>query len=43
MPKAAIERGFALRVVSLEMLANSLVNHCNPERIAREEKVHLQL
>jgi two-component system chemotaxis response regulator CheB len=43
MPKAAIERGFALRVVPLEMLANSLVNHCNPERIAREEKVHLQL
>src|ERR1041385_3127635 len=35
MPKAAIERGFALRVVPLEMLANSLVNHCNPEKIAR--------
>jgi two-component system chemotaxis response regulator CheB len=43
MPKAAIERGFALRVVPLELLANALVNHCNPERIAKEEKVHLQL
>jgi chemotaxis response regulator CheB len=43
MPKAAIERGFALRVVPLELLANALVNHCSPERIAKEEKVHLQL
>jgi len=43
MPKAAIERGFATRVVPLELLANALVNHCNPDRIAREEKVHLHL
>lgn len=43
MPKAAIERGFAVRVVALDLLANALVNHCNPERIARDEKVHLQL
>jgi two-component system, chemotaxis family, protein-glutamate methylesterase/glutaminase len=43
MPKAAIERGFATRVVPLELLPNALVNHCSPERIAREEKVHLQL
>ncbi|HEX5433319.1 MAG TPA: chemotaxis response regulator protein-glutamate methylesterase [Candidatus Angelobacter sp.] len=43
MPKAAIERGFAQRVMPLELLANALVNHCNPERIARDEKVHLQL
>lgn len=43
MPKAAIERGFALRVVSLEMMANALINHCNPERSTKEERVHLQL
>jgi chemotaxis response regulator CheB len=43
MPKAAIERGFALRVVSLEMMANALVSHCNPERSTKEERVHLQL
>lgn len=43
MPKAAIERGFAQRVMPLELLANALVNHCNPDRIARDEKVHLQL
>jgi two-component system chemotaxis response regulator CheB len=43
MPKAAIERGFASRVVSLEMMANALINHCSPERIAKEEKLHLQL
>jgi two-component system chemotaxis response regulator CheB len=43
MPKAAIERGFAMRVVSLEMMANALVNHCNPERSTKEERVHLQL
>ncbi len=43
MPKAAIERGFAMRVVPLELLANALINQCNPERIAKEERVHLQL
>ena len=41
MPKAAIERGFAMRVVPLEMLANTLVAQCSPERIAKEaEEVH---
>jgi two-component system chemotaxis response regulator CheB len=43
MPKAAIERGFALRVVSLELMANALINHCSPERNTKEETVHLQL
>jgi two-component system, chemotaxis family, protein-glutamate methylesterase/glutaminase len=43
MPKAAIERGHAMRVVPLEMLAMALVNQCNPDRIARENKVHLEL
>lgn len=42
MPKAAIERGFAMRAVPLELMANALVNQCNPDKIAREEKVHLQ-
>jgi two-component system, chemotaxis family, protein-glutamate methylesterase/glutaminase len=36
MPKAAIERGFAMRVVPLDMLAGMLVNQCNPDRVARE-------
>jgi two-component system chemotaxis response regulator CheB len=35
MPKAAIERGFAMRVVPLEMLANTLVHQSNPDRVAR--------
>jgi two-component system chemotaxis response regulator CheB len=32
MPKAAIERGYAVRVVSLEALANTLLAQCMPER-----------
>ena len=28
MPKAAIERGYAMRVVSLDALANLLIRHC---------------
>jgi two-component system chemotaxis response regulator CheB len=39
MPKAAIERGFATRIVSLDSLAESLSVHCSPERIARTVKV----
>jgi two-component system chemotaxis response regulator CheB len=39
MPKAAIERGFAMRVVPLDMLANTLASQCSPERIARTVKV----
>lgn len=35
MPKAAIERGYAERVVSLEMMANTLNVQCNPERVAQ--------
>ena len=30
MPKAAIERGFAVRVVSLDALANTLYTQCTP-------------
>lgn len=32
MPKAAIERGYAMRVVALEALANTLMVQCMPER-----------
>lgn len=39
MPKAAIERGFAMRVVALDALAGALANQCSPERIARSVQV----
>jgi two-component system chemotaxis response regulator CheB len=39
MPKAAIEKGYAMRVVPLDMLANMLAIQCNPERIAQTAKV----
>jgi two-component system, chemotaxis family, protein-glutamate methylesterase/glutaminase len=32
MPKAAIERGFAIRVVALDVLANTLQAQCMPDR-----------
>jgi two-component system chemotaxis response regulator CheB len=32
MPRAAIERGYANRVVSLESLANTLIVHCGSHR-----------
>ncbi|MGO9124795.1 MAG: protein-glutamate methylesterase/protein-glutamine glutaminase [Terriglobales bacterium] len=32
MPKAAIERGYAVRVVGLEALANTLLAQCMPDR-----------
>jgi len=34
MPKAAIERGYAARVVSLDAMANTLIAQCAPERKA---------
>jgi two-component system chemotaxis response regulator CheB len=34
MPRAAIERGYASRVVSLEALANTLIVHCGHPRAA---------
>ena len=39
MPRAAIERGYANRVVSLEALANTLIVHCGNTRAmsAREQ------
>jgi len=35
MPKAAIERGYAMRVVDLEALANTLQAQCSPSRSER--------
>jgi two-component system, chemotaxis family, protein-glutamate methylesterase/glutaminase len=35
MPKAAIERGFAARVVALDTLANTLTLQCNPQKLVR--------
>jgi chemotaxis response regulator CheB len=32
MPKAAIDRGFAVRVVGLDVLANALLAQCAPDR-----------
>lgn len=43
MPKAAIERGFAMRVVPLDMLGNMLVHQCNPDRVAMGQKVQMEL
>ena len=43
MPKAAIERGYATRVVPLDMMSSTLVTQCSPERIARGVKVQLEL
>jgi two-component system chemotaxis response regulator CheB len=40
MPRAAIERGFATRIVSLETLANTLINQCSTDRVTREEEIH---
>lgn len=39
MPKAAIERGFATRVVPLDTLANTLTLQCNPQKVARTLEV----
>ncbi|MGH9566459.1 MAG: CheB methylesterase domain-containing protein, partial [Candidatus Angelobacter sp.] len=43
MPKAAIERGHAMRIVPLEMLAITLVNQCNPERHLQRQRLQLEL
>jgi two-component system chemotaxis response regulator CheB len=39
MPKAAIERGYAIRIVSLDMLASTLASQCGSERVAHVVKV----
>jgi two-component system, chemotaxis family, protein-glutamate methylesterase/glutaminase len=40
MPKAAIERGYAVRVVGLEAIANTLLAHCAHDRKAGTEASH---
>lgn len=39
MPKAAIERGYAMRVISLDLMANTLNIQCSPERAVGTVKV----
>ena len=39
MPKAAIERGYAIRVVPLDMMAHTLNVQCSPEKAARTAQV----
>ena len=39
MPKAAIERGYAMRVIALDLLANTLNIQCSPERAVGTVKV----
>jgi two-component system chemotaxis response regulator CheB len=39
MPKAAIERGFAMRVLPLDMMASTLATLCSPERASRAVEV----
>jgi two-component system chemotaxis response regulator CheB len=39
MPKAAIEKGYAMRVVPLDSLASTLVSQCRPERTAPAMKI----
>jgi two-component system, chemotaxis family, protein-glutamate methylesterase/glutaminase len=39
MPKAAIERGYAMRVVPLDMLANALAMQSSPEKIGQAVRV----
>ena len=42
MPKAAIERGHATRVVSLDALANLLIRYCTPSKQPEQREVGLQ-
>jgi two-component system chemotaxis response regulator CheB len=42
MPKAAIERGYAMRVVPLDMMANTLAIQCNPQRAARTVEIEAE-
>jgi two-component system, chemotaxis family, protein-glutamate methylesterase/glutaminase len=42
MPKVAIERGYATRVVPLDMLANTLTIQCSPQRAARNVELEAE-
>jgi two-component system chemotaxis response regulator CheB len=43
MPKAAIERGYASRVVSLDAMARTITLQCGAEKTAQPNRVSLQL
>ncbi|HKW76301.1 MAG TPA: chemotaxis response regulator protein-glutamate methylesterase [Terriglobales bacterium] len=43
MPKAAIERGHAMRILPLETMAAAITSHCNPERLKQHETVQLEM
>ena len=43
MPKAAIERGHAMRIVPLEAMAAAITSHCRPERLKQQEPVQLEM
>ena len=43
MPKAAIERGHATRVVSLDALANLLIRYCAPSKQTEQTEVGLEV
>jgi two-component system chemotaxis response regulator CheB len=40
MPKAAVDRGYAVRVVSLEAMASTLMAQCAPESGRGEKSGH---
>jgi hypothetical protein len=40
MPKAAVDRGYAVRVVSLEAMASTLMAQCAPESGRGEKSAH---
>jgi two-component system chemotaxis response regulator CheB len=43
MPKAAIERGHAMRILPLEAIAAAIMSHCSPERLKQQEIVQLEM
>lgn len=43
MPKAAIERGHATRILPLEAMAAAITSHCGPERLEQQETVQLEM
>lgn len=42
MPKAAIERGHAMRILPLEAMAAAITSHCSPERL-KHQTVQLEM
>lgn len=42
MPRAAIERGYANRIVGLEDMANTLIAHCGSPAVTTKEQYHVR-